>query len=414
MSDLLTAITTRTRFREADMVFPGELATRPAKGMELVNLRELGIIPSIAGGARGTNTEGDVLTRTVDGRDLNDLWAEFQATVQANNEERQRLVQFLTFPVTSPVEDVAQFVGDDFEEASEFGEPKGIRAAGTYFSLGYDFKWYDLAARFTWKFLAEADARQVESINNAALEADSRLIFSRVFKTIFNNVNLATNIRGQAYPVYKFYNADGTVPPAYNGATHTGTHTHYYTSGAATVDAGDLEEIINHLKHHGYSTANGHRIVIMANSAQTSTMRLFRAGTAGATYDFIPAQGQPGALYVPGTVLLGTQPGSDLAGLAVVGSYGNALIVENDFIPAGYVFGFATGGPENLQNPVGFREHANAGLRGLRLVKGADPNYPLVDSFYNRGFGTGVRQRGAGVVVQITANASYTVPAIYA
>lgn len=400
--------------RTPDLVFPGPSATTPKRGMELVSLLELGMLPMVAGGARGFNTEGDVLTRTVDGRDLNELWTEFQATVQANNEERQRLVQFLTFPVTSPVEDVAQFVGDDFEEASEFGEPKSIRAAGQYFSLGYDFKWYDLAARFTWKFLAEADARQVEAINNAALEADSRLIFNRVFKTIFNSANLNTNIRGQAYPVYKFYNNDGTVPPTYNGTTFAGTHTHFYTSGAATVDAGDVEEMIEHLKHHGYSTPNGHQIVIMANSMQAKTMRSFRAGVGGATYDFIPAVGQPGALFVPGTVLLGSQPGGDLAGLNVVGSYGNALIVENDYIPVGYMFGFATGGPENLQNPVGFREHANPGLRGLRLVKGADPNYPLVDSFYNRGFGTGIRQRGAGVVVQVTANATYAVPAIYA
>jgi len=409
-----TLLSTRTRSRELDLVFPGEVAYQPKRGMELVDLQSLGILPMVAGGARGTNTEGDVLTQTVDGRDLNELWAEFQATVQAQNAERQRLIQFLTFPVTSPVEDVAQFVGDDFEEASEFGEPKGIRASGTYFSLGYDFKWYDLAARFTWKFLAEADARQVEAINNAALEADSRLVFQRVFKTIFDERNLQTDIRGQAYPVYKFYNGDGTVPPAYNGQNFDGAHTHYYTSGAATVDAGDVEEIIDHLKHHGYSTINGHRVVIMAHSAQAKIIRQFRFGTNGATFDFIPAQGQPGQLFVPGTVLMGSQPSPDLQGLNVIGSYGNALIVENDYIPAGYLFGFASGGAENLQNPVGFREHANAGLRGLRLVKGANADYPLVDSFYNRGFGTGIRHRGAGVVVQISAAAEYSTPAQYA
>jgi hypothetical protein len=52
-------------------------------------------------------------------------------------------------------------------------------------------------------------------------------------------------------------------------------------------------------------------------------------------------------------------------------------------------------------------------LRGLRLVKGAVPDYPLIDSYYQRGFGTGVRQRGGGVVMQVTASGTYTIPAAY-
>ena len=93
--------------------------------------------------------------------------------------------------------------------------------------------------------------------------------------------------------------------------------------------------------------------------------------------------------------------------------YGNVLIVQEDLIPAGYVVLAATGGPDNLQNPVGLREHANASLRGLRLVKGPVADYPLIDSFYNRGFGTGIRQRGGAAVMQITTSATYTPPASY-
>ena len=58
---------------------------------------------------------------------------------------------------------------------------------------------------------------------------------------------------------------------------------------------------------------------------------------------------------------------------------------------------------------VGLREHVNTSLRGLRLVKGPNPDYPLIDSFYQRGFGTGVRQRGGAVVMKITAG-SYSAP----
>ena len=38
----------------------------------------------------------------------------------------------------------------------------------SYFSLAYDFKWYDVATRFTWKFLAEATA--VEEAKVASFE----------------------------------------------------------------------------------------------------------------------------------------------------------------------------------------------------------------------------------------------------
>jgi hypothetical protein len=69
--------------------------------------------------------------------------------------------------------------------------------------------------------------------------------------------------------------------------------------------------------------------------------------------------------------------------------------VEESYIPAGYVILLGSGGDANLNNPIGFREHANSALRGLRLVQDKQSDYPLIDSYYVRGFGTGIRQRGA-------------------
>jgi hypothetical protein len=71
-----------------------------------------------------------------------------------------------------------------------------------------------------------------------------------------------------------------------------------------------------------------------------------------------------------------------------------------------------SGGEGALQNPIGIREHRNAALRGLRLLPGNQTNYPLIDAYYSRGFGTGIRQRGGAVVQQITAGA-YAIPSIY-
>ncbi len=79
---------------------------------------------------RGTNTEGDVITQTIDGRSLNDIWREFQRSLDFWNNNRTALVNALTFAVQQPIEDVPQITGDDFEEASEFGDICGTSSIG--------------------------------------------------------------------------------------------------------------------------------------------------------------------------------------------------------------------------------------------------------------------------------------------
>lgn len=383
------------------------------------DLRALGFMPEIAGGARGFNQSGDVVTETADGRPLNDLWNEYQQALQMYNAERDRLLQVLTFPVTRVIEDVFQG-GDtvDFEEASEFGVPRSVRSTPpTYYSLGYSFKWYDIGVRFTWEFLAESDAPQVDNLNNLILEADNRGQFVQVFKQIFNNVTRTASIGGNNYSVFPIYNGDSTVPPRYKQTVHASAHQHFLASGGATVDAGDLEAMYAHLAHHGYSWQEGSALILLVNSAQMATIRGFKAGAGGATYDFIQAQTIPSWAWTPEDVAAaadrpGAAPPSSWNGLVVQGRYGPWLVVEDDLIPAAYMVGFASGGNYRGTNLVGLREHAKNQLRGLRLVKGTDPDYPIINSYYQRGFGTGVRQRGAGVVMQVTAG-SYTIPSGY-
>ena len=375
------------------------------------------IVPGSAffqGGDRkqGFNAAGDIITQTTDGFDLNTIWTEFQAAVAEINATRQTIIDLLTFPVQALIERVPQISSARFEVASEYGEPRGIRPGGAYFNLGYDFEWYDLAARFTWKFLAEATASQVEAINSMALDADNRLVFEGVMKALYNKDNRTADINGQMVPVYALYNGDGTVPPAYKSNTFAGTHSHYLTSGAATVQSEDLDDLYEHVRHHGYSAENGVNHIVAVNPAEGRVIRTFRVAS-GATYDFIPAVGEPAAwIDAQQTLVGGTQPGAQYAGLNVIGRYGHMLIVEDDLFPIKYLALIGTGGRGNLNNPVGLREHANTALRGLRLVKGPVADYPLIDSFYQRGFGTGIRQRGGSVVMQVTANPAYTNPTI--
>jgi hypothetical protein len=412
------SLSSNTRIWTPEFIMPGPVSREAKRGMELVDLLQLGFLPGVAGGANrlGTHVAGDVVTQTADGRDLNDVWLTFQDLLNEVNAQRQALIRFLTFPVTNSTDQVTQpGSGVDFEEASEFGEPVGSRIQPAYFNLGYTFKWYDLAARYTWQYLADATTAMVNSVANAAVEAYFRKLLTEVFRTIFNATNLTATIQGTAYNVYKFYNNDGTVPPTYKGNTFLGTHQHYKTTGATTVDPVDLDTlVIDDFASHGYSQENGYRLVLMAHTNVANTIRGFRAGTASARYDFIPAQGQPGQITVLNQQIVGqSQVAPTLDGLTVIGNYGPLLIVAEDYIPTTHMFAFATGGSESLNNPIGIREHAQTNLRGLRLVKGRNADYPLIDSFWAAGFGTGVRQRGGGIVLELTADATYDPPAAY-
>jgi hypothetical protein len=368
--------------------------------------------------AKGINASGDVLTRTRDGQDLNAIWNAYQELLNAWNATRQPLIDLLTFSVTDVIEDVPQGVEEDFEIATEFGQPRSVRPAVTIQQRAYDFNWYDVAARFTFRFLADATAQQVDMTQAQILEADNRLQFKLVMKRLFNNANNNTTIAGAVYPAKPLYNADGEFIPQYAGTSfNAGTHTHYVTSGAATMDSGDVEAIASLLEEHGYKRSTGFQIVILVNPSAAAAIRLWKAGQVNAngvtaTYDFVPPTGTN--VILPSTVqLFGSQPAQTFRGFDVVGAYGPYLIVQDNNIPTGYMAAFATQGGNTSANIVGIREHANASMRGL-ILKGGDRNqYPIINSTYIRGMGTGVRTRGAGAVMQITANASYTTPTQY-
>lgn len=382
-------------------------------------LKDLYLLP-IRGGdfLGGYHTEGDIVSFTSDGIDLNELWGEYQATLQIYASQRATLVQLFTYPVVNLIENVPQVGEASFEEASEFGEPRSARVGVKYIQLGYDYKDYDAATRYTWKFLRDADARQVQAVHEEFIRADGRLVFRKVMEALFDNRNRATALNNQAYNVYPLYNADGMVPPSYKGNSFDGTHNHYLVSGNAQIDSGDFEASYEHLEEHGYSIENGTTIIAMVNKVQAKEIRKWKTGVANnngaiAEYDFIPAPGQPTMILPNESGLLGSQPPSSWNGLRVIGSYMGVLVIEDSYIPEGYMLMFGSGGAGDLRNLVGLREHANPAYNGLRLLPGNQQRYPLIDSYYARAFGTGVRQRAGAAITQFKATGDYDIPAQY-
>lgn len=360
----------------------------------------------------GYNETGDLLKRTIDGVDLNDLWGEMIRILALYNAQRDPLLEALTFTVDAPFEQVPQVVNADFEEADEFGQPVGIRQ-GKSWTMGYDLRYFDLGIRYTFRFLGRAPANQIRANQNTALEADQRLIYRTVFNQLFRDDTKTATLEDTdtVVNVYPLYNGDNPLaPPAWKSYTHTTSHTHYLVSNGATVTSSELDEMEDHIYHHGYMEEDN--LILLANKEQFKTIATFRVAD-GDQYDFIPAAGDVLATFLGN--LVGNLPARPTGGIDTYpgfrGKYGPWNIFVEDMIPAKYMLGFATKGPRNPDNLVGIREHEHPDLRGLKLIPTYD-RYPLRESFYHHALGSGVRHRGAGVVMFIDAGSTYTPPSI--
>lgn len=363
--------------------------------------------------SRGYNALGDVIKKTVDGRDLNSIWEEFAQTITARNQHRQAIASLFSYPTTLAADEVVQPQSfDDFEAASEFGEPKSIRAGANTIKTGFGFQFYDLATRFTWRFLAEASAAQIESAHQAALDADNRLVWKTIMGGLLTKTTIATRpVNEDGVAIVPLWDGEtDALPPEHAGQTFVAGHQHYLTSGGATFDGTDLKDIIRHVTHHGYGVGDGTRLLVLMHPDQGEVARGFRvAGSQPQPFDFIASSEAPA--YLTNLNVVGQTPPNEFNGLKVIGSYGNAWIVEDWMVPTGYLVCVATSGADAAGNPLAFREHKRQELQGLRHIAGNSKDYPLTESFYSRGFGVGIRHRGAAAVMQVTAGA-YTAPVL--
>lgn len=364
-----------------------------------------------SGAEQGFNERADVV-QAADGTDLNEFWDEVQDTIRLRNVDRNSIIDALSFRVTGIVEEVGAPSEIDFEEASEYGQPVGIRGSAVRLFRGFDFKFYDVAVRYTWMFIAEADRRQLELHHQMALEADTKLQFRKVMQRLFNPLNgNGFTEKNEPVTVFAAYNGDGEVPPPYKQTTFLGTHNHYVVSGNTSVTSANLDTLAIMTEEHGYTLQNGYRTVLWVNKQEADIISTFRTAT-GAKFDFVPnPETYRGAVWVPNNGTYVGGPSGKVPG--EIGTYGPFHVVEEGYIPAGYMVSVVTGGQDNISNPIGLREHTNAAYRGLKVIPGQRSDYPLIDSFYRRGIGTGIRHRGAIAVMQIKAAAPYVVPPAY-
>lgn len=363
-------------------------------------------------GSYGYNDAARVVA-SVDGVDLSSLWVEVNQALDEWNAHRAALTALLSYPTVNVADAVPQ-VSDgalaSFQEASEYGEPTGIRPGG-FLTLGYDFRDFDLAARYTWMFLRDSSAEQIRAVTSYALAADNKLTSGLILKRLFDPAPVTT---ASGHTAYGLWNADGMVPPDSQGQVFDNTHTHYVASGSSKIDSGDIEDSIKHVRQHSYAVTPGSKLICPVHPDEAEEISAFRAGEENnngrkAKWTFVPSVASPP--FVTPDNIVGQQVSGESAGLEILGSYGPALVTESYACPSGYVLTFATYGPDNPSNVIGVRQHVNPLYQGLRILPGNDRLYPLTDSFFCRSLGCGCRHRGGAVVTQLTTG-SYTVPSI--
>lgn len=355
---------------------------------------------------RGISTSGDVLATTLDGVSLDQLWTEFIAVLNTWNSSRSPIANLFTENTTLPgVAQTQATEGDDFEEASEFGKPKALRADATPKVMGLPLRWFDSAIRYTEGFLRDAPTTQVQAQHNAAMEADNRLVFKTVMRALFDKPTLANRpVNEGGATIYPLWDGESDAkPPAYAGHEFAPGHNHYLTTGSADLAGTNLAALVRTITEHGYGVNGSERIVVLMNPNQGEVVRGFRV-SEGDPFDFIPSTGAPA--YLTNEQIVGEKPPANINGLEVIGSFGKALLVEDYHIPNNYLVATATGSA-----PLAFRQHARAEYQGLRIIPGLG-RHPLVESTYARGFGVGVQRRGAAAVLQVKESGPYDVPTI--
>lgn len=368
---------------------------------------------------RGYSEESAIVKVSADGVDLNSIWAEQQLALSIYNEERDAIRQLLSYPTTRAGDAVPQSTSDlEFEEASEFGVPKSAQIPNEGRKVGYTRVDFDIASRSTWKFLRDADARQIEMLFASIIEADNKKVNTSILARLFDP---AQRENDEYIPVYGLYTGnDEITPPPYLGKTFAANTSHYIASGAPVIDSSDVEDAARMVMEKGYGRKAGSKLLLLVNPQEAEEVQSWRAGEETrakygsepfapvAKRDFIPSASAPA--YLQPDNLIGEAAPGEFNGLPVLGSYGELLVIQSEFIPAGYFTVVATGGPSSDLNPVAFRQHTNTAYHGLRLIPGRVPAYPLQDSFFARCFGVGVRHRGAAVCVQITTGTTYSAP----
>ena len=281
------------------------------------------------------------------------------------------------------------------EEGDEFDPGLGHKPPQTGVTCGFPLRRYPRNIGWTEDYFLSATPADLAEMVIAAQQSYTRTLIRDTKRALFGAANSTFRDR-YAVPIVDLavkalVNADSaSIPNGPNGETFDGaTHTHYdWLDGTAPTQAAVLA-LITDVMEHGH--VDGVRVYI--NLAAEEAVRGFAR--------FVPYP-DPRIIYrTADTPAQNLDIMSD-GGNRAIGILGAAEVWVKPWVPAGYVFAYASG---DSRKPLVYRQHPVAPLRGLRVAARMTA-FPLYADQMVSYFGLGVWNRTNGAVLYYASGAS--------
>lgn len=325
-----------------------------------------------------------------------------EAELAAHNAVMQDAVGALAVQTTERAETYGASLGGEMIETDEYARVPTQKQKGRG-EVAYPLRQFQYAIGWTNEWMRKNTPADLARAVLGAERAHRIAVITKIKQAIFGASNYTfydylTDDLGLT--VRRLLNADSqAIPVGPNGESfNASSHTHYDAIewSTATSDAKDaaIEALVNDVVEHGH----GAGLVVYVNKADESKIR--------ALTDF--------EAYLPAQIIRGTQADRaagtldttrvDNRAIGVLAASGAEVWVK-PWVPANYVFAYASGDPDK---PLKVRVAPDVGSPALRIVAEI-PSYPLFAQYMASEFGFGAFTRTNGAVLYL-GDSTYTDP----
>lgn len=325
-----------------------------------------------------------------------------EATAAHNAEMEQMTSLFVEETTTNHTETYKLPGGGMMQESDELTRPGAIKPVGEY-SVAYDLR--DARDQVAWDDVSVAylTLQDLQRTLQTVYVRHANWVRFQIAAHILRNVNdvFPDRVRGQL-TIRRLANQDGTLYPSLFAGGQEAEANHYLVSGFESADI-DAESnpfpTMRALLETYFGPGNP---IAFINPQETPVVSLLP--------NFVPTSDpniRPGAMA---TELIGgpgvTHPGR------LIGRCDEVWVVEWQNMPANYIY------MQDLNQPGPLKKRVDtptgiAGRGELALVATQD-EFPLRESFWRDRHGYGVGNRLNGVVMELTEDLAYDIPALYA
>lgn len=257
-----------------------------------------------------------------------------------------------------------------------------------------------VADEIDWAYMTVAELQLY--LDNVQIQYVNTFRFEMLLKLFKNtNTTFKDRLKGDL-TVVPLANGDTVTYPPVSGSESEATDDHYLESGYVATAINDTNNpyitMYNELVEHFVDRTGGENVVVLINSAETPETE------ALTSFDAIPDKDIRSGDNVDIPTNLPVAPGR------FIGKTNNCWVSQWDWMPSGYMMAIYLDAPPPLSLRV---DPPETNIPQGLFLKSGDQVAPFVGSRWGSRFGLGVTNRLNGVVMEVAAGGSYTIPTAY-